>query len=154
MDDELPFLKTIEEAAALKQTLVEDLQRIQLELSNKDVRSQSGRRKDGITYHKWRQTRLEEMTLIQRKLQHVKNWIRVHSSLPGNGRPVSPRSRVQALELVFRRLKAYIEYNDSKGNTDWNPDLADERWTHILSAIDEVDKAKDETLKEEGKQEC
>lgn len=154
MDEGLPFLKTIEEAAALKQTLVEDLQRLQLELSNKDVRGATGRRKDGITYHRWRQTRLEAMAVVQRKLQHVKNWIRVHSNLPGNGRPVPPVSRVQALELVFRRLKSYIEYNDSKGNADWSLDEADQRWTHILSAVSEADKTEDETLKDGGKSKC
>lgn len=141
--NEGPILKSLEEAEALRQTLVEDLLRIQLELSDKDKSAADGRRLNGIAYNQWRQRKLQEHLQVTRRLRYVKGWIRVHSHVPSADKPKPTKSRVAALELLFRRLKAYAEYNDGQGNGKWDPDEANQRWDHILAAIDEVEKAED-----------
>lgn len=140
-DEDLPFLKTIDQAAALKQTLVEDLQRVQLELSNKNATGFDGRRMYSQDYHQWRQGRLQTIAGLQRKIQHIKNWIRHHSSLSRVDRDPPPANRLRSLELLFRRVKSYIDYNDQKGNGQWNIEEADQRWGHILDAVSEIEKS-------------
>lgn len=139
MTSENPILKSMEEAEALRQTLVDDLMRIQLELSNKDVRTWSGQRKDGISYHQWRQERLQTLAEVTGRLRYVKGWIRVHSRLPGE-KPKTKKTRVAALELLYRRIKSYSTYNSERGS-DWNLEEADQRWNDIVSAMNEVEKA-------------
>lgn len=140
--NEGPILKSPEEAEALRQTLVDDLMKVQLELSNKDVRSESGDRVNGVVYHQWRQRKLVEQHDLISRLRYVKGWIRIHARQPGD-KPKPPKSRVAALELLYRRMKSYAEYNDSKGNGTWDPDEADQRWNHIMMAMDEVEKSVD-----------
>ena len=140
-EDQLPFLKTVEQAMALKQTIVEDLQRVQLELSNKNAKGFDGRRMYSRDYHEWRQERLQTITILQRKIQHIKNWIHHQSNLSRLEKEPPPVNRVRSLELLFRRVKSYVEYNDQKGNGEWNPDEADQRWGHILDAVNEVEKS-------------
>ncbi len=140
-EEGLPFLKTLEEATALKQTLVEDLQRVQLELSNKNAKGFDGRRMYSRDYHEWRQGRLETISILQRKIQHIKNWIRHQSNLSRVDREPPPANRVRSLELLFRRVKSYIEYNDQKGNGQWNIEEADQRWGHILDAVSDIERS-------------
>lgn len=137
-----PILKSMEEAEALRQTLVDDLMKVQLELSNKDVRGENGSRVNGIVYHQWRQRKLVEQHELTSRLRYVKGWIRVHAHQPGE-KPKPPKSRIAALELLYRRMKSYAEYTDGKGNGNWDPDEADQRWNHIMTAMEEVEKAAD-----------
>lgn len=154
LDPDFPILRDIEEAQALRNHLVDEMQMIQAQLSDKNVQ-RGGQRIGSISYHEWRQKKVLELTRLNRHIRYVKGWIRTHSARPAPVSETKPASRERALETLYRRFKAYVEYQRS-GSID--PGELDSRWDHLIGAMEDIEKTekaeKTENEESRGNEPC
>ena len=102
---------SLEEAEARRRELVENIQRIQSQLSSRHRTTPGGDRVATIKYKEWRQRVIYAMTCLLRDLRSVKAWIRdrrVREGLAAWGLPKNPSTDdlLLALHVVARRLAA------------------------------------------------
>lgn len=140
--NDAPILQSMEHARATKSELVDKLQRIQAELSSRNVTTAGGKRVNGRTYFQWRQEKIEEITLVTRHIRYVKDWIMHHSNVAYKKSEEEKKpffdvnARIEALECLYLRVKAY---NDMQQEPGIEMDRLDEQWSAVVLSIKNVD---------------
>lgn len=140
--NDAPILHSMEQARAVKSELVDQLQRLQAELSSRNVTTSGGRRADGPFYFQWRQRKIEEMTRITRQIRYAKEWIMRHSNIAQKKNEeekqpfFSVNARIEALECLYLRVKAYYDMQQEPGI---EMDRLDEQWNAVVLSIKNVD---------------
>lgn len=136
-EEKLPVLRTLEEAKALKDLLVAAIQKLQLDLSNKNKMFGNGKRMVGSDYQAWRIETITKITEVQRQMKYVKGWISKQSQAKPPEHPKPAPTRIEALEKLHRRVKSYAEAQ-KEGARPIEEMKA--RWQDILQSLGEIEK--------------